>query len=182
MGRAGALDWLAPRGPEPVLEVTADDPGTRAALREGLLVEIWPGVLRARDLPVAPHDRTRAIGRAVPRDGVACRQTAVWIHTGQFRPEALDVVVPGRRRSSAHTRVHAEALPPGAVVLVGAVRVTSRARTAVDVARWAEAEVAHDWLRALSREGLREADLETALEQARGLPGIARARWLLAAR
>ena len=76
--------------------------------------------------------------------------------------------------------MHAERLHPADVLRVGGGAVTSPARTAVDVARWAEPADVADWVAALLLAGLRRADLGTALERAAGLPGIGRARDLLA--
>jgi hypothetical protein len=163
-----------------VREVTGDGASAWWPIDDGLLVEVWPGRLRARDLGVTLEDRARAIVRLLPPRAVACRQTAVWVHTGQFRPPALDVVLASRGTASAAVRCHAESLPAGAVVEIEGLRVTSPARTAVDVARWAGPGQAGALLGALRRAGLPEDEVRLALEQARGLPGVGRARELLA--
>jgi hypothetical protein len=178
---ARALDWLRPTAIEPVRCLTSDRCADDGDRRDGLLVEVWPGVLRARDLPPGPAERVAAVHPLLPRGAVVARQAAVWAHTGRHRPRRLDVVLDGtRHRSTGAVLVHAERLHPADVLRIGGGAVTSPARTAVDVARWADPADVADWVAALLLAGLRRADLGTALERAAGLPGIGRARDLLA--
>ena len=180
MRGARALDWLHPTHVEPVRSVPHSS-AAEACRRDGLLVEVWPGVLRARDLTPGPGERVDAVRAFVPRGGVLARQSAVWVHTGASRPDRLDVVLTGtRHRSTGMVRVHAERLAEHDVVHVGGAPVTAPARTAVDVARWCPPRDVAAWVGALARSGLTGAEVAVALETATGLPGVSRARELLA--
>lgn len=179
MSPAHALSWLTLPAPEPVLELAAHEPLARWGERDGVLVEVWPGVLRAVDLAAGPGDRARMLGAHVPPKTVVARQAAVWVHTGGFRPATLDVIAVERCRSTAHVQVHAEPLAPGDVVRLGGVAVTSIARTALDVARRAPEAQARDWVAALRRAGLTGDEAADAVRRAGPRPGIARARRVL---
>lgn len=180
MSRARALDWLHPTHVDPVRSVP-HSPADEACLRDGLLVEVWPGVLRARDLTPGPGERVDAVRAYVPRGGVLARQSAVWVHTGSARPERLDVVLAGtRHRSTGMVRVHAERLAEHDLVHIDGAPVTAPARTAVDVARWCPPHDVAAWVGALALSGLTAAEVTVALESANGLPGVSRARELLA--
>lgn len=175
-----ALNWLRPTTLSPLREVRREPGIQHASTLDDLLVEFWPGVLRARDLPPSPADRARTAADGLPGGLVLARQTAVWVHTGLYRPGRVDVVTSRASRCSTRkAQVHLEALPEGDVVALGGVLVTSSGRTGVDVARWATEPDALDWLGALVTTGLRADDLLRALESASGLPGIARARRLV---
>lgn len=181
MKHAGGLDWLGSRASEPIREVATGERGMTGLVRDGLLTEIWPGLARANDLAPGPADRARVISHLVPRDGVVVRQAAVWVHTGRHRPARVDVVLVGaRRRSTSTTLVHSEEVGPVDVVRLGGVAVASMARTAVDVARRAGQEDALCWIATLRAAGLDAAELRLATAAASGLPGVARARRLLA--
>lgn len=182
MRKAGALDWLAPRAPEPIRDLQSDDPDTRELLREGLLVEIWPGTAYARDLDLGPADRARVVSTDVPGGTVVARSSAVWIYTGRFRPDHLDVLAGGaRRRSTPRAVVHSEPVAPTDVVRIGPVDVTTPERTALDVARWEPDEGrAMAWIEALCAVGVAPDALTAVLRRADGRPGIERARRRLA--
>lgn len=182
MRRAAALDWLAPRAPEPIRDLPSDDPEARTLLREGLLVEVWPGIAYARDLHLRPADRAQVISVHVPGGTVVARCSAVWIHTGRFRPDRLEVLAAGaRRRSTPRVVVHSEPVGPTDAVRIGPVDVTTRERTALDVARWEPDEGrAMAWIAALRAEGLDADALATVTRRADGRPGIERARRRLA--
>jgi hypothetical protein len=176
--KAGALDWLVPRAPEPIRDLPSDDPDARALVREGLLVEIWPGIAYARDLDLRPSDRARVVSAHVPGGTVVARSSAVWIHTGHFRPDRLEVLAAGaRRRSTPRAVVHSEPVTPTDVVRIGPVDVTTRERTALDVTRWEPDEGrAMAWIGALRALGLDPDALAAVMRRADGRPGIERAR------
>lgn len=179
MPRPHALEWLALREPQPVRELVDPPRGLRALHLDGVAVEVWPGRLRAADLGVSPADRARAVRGDVPSGAVVARRSALWVHTGAFRPVELEVVAAGRRGSTARARVHSEVLGPADVTDLGGVAVTSLERTAVDVARWGPPDAVASWLGALARAGLQAEVVATTLEAASGRPGVVRARALL---
>lgn len=182
MRKVAALDWLAPRAPEPIRDLPSDDPEARALLRDGLLVEIWPGVAYARDLDLRPSDRARVVAADVPGGTVVARSSAVWIYTGRFRPDRLEVLASGaRRRSTPRAVVHSEPVAPSDVVRIGPLDVTTSERTALDIARWEPDEGrAMAWIGVLCAVGLDPHALAAAMRRADGRPGIERARRRLA--
>ncbi len=176
-----ALDWLRPTAPAPLLGRRGGSAEAEQLRRDGLVVEVWPGVLRALDLAHGAAGRSGAVAALVPSGSVLAYQAAVWVHTGRHRPQRLDVVLTGgRHRSTPQVRTHAERLAPADVVRVGGRAVTSLGRTAVDVARRCDPSDVPGWLAALRAHGLNPADVVAALERASGLRGAPRARRLLA--
>lgn len=174
------IAWLEATGSEPLRHLAADAGGAPGVVQDGLAVEIWPGVLLARDVPPGPAERAAALASSIPPGSAVARQAAVWVHTGSFRPRHVDVVLlPGRARRR-RTGVHVEALAEAEVTRLGGVPVTTVARTALDVARWARPEDALRWLPVLRTLLPEEDDLAGVLARAAGRPGIARARRLLA--
>jgi hypothetical protein len=178
----GALDWLLPRSVDPLRTVRGEGVAAQLAQRDGLVTELWPGLLVARDQPEGPAERLAAVAGLVPPGAVLARRSALWVHTGRYRPSRLDVVLAGRRhRSTAMVQVHLERTSDADVVPLPKGRVTSPARTAVDIARREPARQAVTWLAALhAGSDLRGDDVVRALERAGGLPGVTRARQLLA--
>ncbi|NMR20134.1 hypothetical protein [Cellulomonas fimi] len=113
-------------------------------VRESVMLRVWDEVAVAADRDETPGLRAASVLPLVPRRGVVGRAAAVWVHAGGPPPARVDVLVPPRtRRPSPHPlRVpHECALADGDVVELGPVRVTTVARTAVDVARWSSRDV-----------------------------------------
>ena len=140
-------------------------------IRDGIAQHVWDAVAIPADLPETPRIRATAVSWLVPPRGVVGRSAAVWVHTGGPRPGRIDVLVaPRARRPDPHPlRVaHESALPPGDVVAVGPVRVTTVERTAVDVARWAGKDTAPLLERLVRGAGL---DPARAIRLLDALPG-----------
>jgi hypothetical protein len=176
-----ALDWLSPTSAGPFTGQARGSAEAESLRFDGLAAEIWPGVLRALDLAAGPEGRTGAVAELVPRGAVLAYRSAVWVHTGRYRPDRLDVVLSGgRQRSCAAVRMHTERLASADVLVLGAMAVTSPARTAVDVARRSHPRDVQEWLAALRAHGLCPAEVEDALSRAGRLRGTPRARALLA--
>lgn len=174
-----ALDWLRPTTSGPFTGQWGSTAETEALRLDGLVTELWPGAVRASDLAHGASGRAAAVADLVPSGGVLAYRSAVWVHTGQHRPDRLDVVLTaGRHRSNPFVCMHAERLPLADVVHVGGRAVTSQARTAVDVARRSALADAKDWLAALG-SGLDASAVGAALDRAGGLRGAPRARALL---
>jgi hypothetical protein len=88
-----------------------------------------------------------AVGAPEPPAAFAFR-TAAWIHTGGPEPRLLEIATPCSARGLAAPGVRPRrvALPAHHVAEIGGVRVTTRARTAADLARDLTARDAVAWL------------------------------------
>lgn len=169
------LRRLRPRtaGPRPVVVRRGDVPTwvwTGLHL-DGALVPLWREASRVAGTSEDPALRASAVAPLVPSRGAVGRLTAAWVHVGGRPPDRVTVLVrSGARRPEPHPdRVSAEAdLVDHDVQAVGDVLVTTVARTAVDVARWAPTPVAVPVLRALLARGL---DLDDALRRLEAQPG-----------
>ena len=140
-------------------------------LREGTLVELWDATARRADVPVTAVDRARAVAHLLPRRGVVGRTSAVWVHTGGPAPSRIDVLIQvGVRRPAPHPQRRAAetTLRPDDVEELAGVPVTTLVRTAVDVARWADPEVAPRLLRRLVGHGLDLQDAHARLAEYAG--------------
>ena len=166
-------DFRPPRDPDPVL-VRRSDVGAAAwhgLHRDGALRPLWGDLARVADVAETAELRAGALAVAMPPRSVLARAAAVWVHTGRGRPARVDAYVrPGSRRGRPHPLrvVHECALAPDETVLVGGVPVTTAARTAVDVARWAAAAQAAPLLDALLAVGLDRDETLRVLASQRG--------------
>ena len=153
-----------------------------ALLHDGVVRRLWGDVAIAADLVDTPALRAVGLASLVPARGVVGRQSAVWLHTGQFSPRRVDVLVTaGGRRADPHPlRTTAESgFGPGDIVRLGEVRATTVQRTGVDVCRNLPADEAVPMLEALRSVGF---DVGTAIEQLKrlgGHRGVQRARDVL---
>jgi hypothetical protein len=182
-----ALDWLRPRPAVVPDGVRAEDVGATAwqvLLRDGTLRPVWGAVATSADRPPTAAVRAAALRPLVPPRAVVGRTAAVWVHTGGPLPERFDVLVaPRARRPSPHPlRIpHESPLPAADVVRLDDVRVTTVARTALDVARWVPREDAVPLLRRLAdHAGLDVAATVRDLDGAHGRRFAERARATLA--
>ena len=122
----------------------------RSLVRSGDLMRVWPAVYATRSAvawgmknPERAHAlRVIAASAAVGRDSVASHQSAALIHGLAQFPQPPDLVVltrsPGRRsgrRKSDGIFFHTAELPDDHVTTVLGARVTTVARTVVDIAR-----------------------------------------------
>lgn len=170
--------------------------GIRAAVSDGSLVRVRRGLYLAQEQPGTPEHR-RLLAAALPllQDAVVSHQSAAVLH-GLHLPdgpgECLHVIQPRRTRGGGQRRgimhSHVVRLQPADVVLVDGVRVTSRSRTVVDLARslpFDDAVIVMDAALHDSRHPGREnvaerAALEAAVTRAGRVAGIAQARAVLA--
>ncbi|GEL93658.1 hypothetical protein CCO02nite_03160 [Cellulomonas composti] len=142
-------------------------PAWSGMVRDGALTPLWGGTAIRGDAEAGPTDRAHAIAHLLPRRGVVGRASAVWVHAGGPPPVRVDVLLPvGSRRPYEHPdrRCAETLLPAEDLDRVGDVAVTNLVRTAVDVARWLEPDVAHEHLRRLVVHGLDLAAARTLLE------------------
>jgi hypothetical protein len=122
----------------------------RSSVRSGMLVRVWPGVYATRSAvkwAEASPERGHALlviaaCASVGRDSVASHQSAALIHGLDLFPMPPDMVAltrsPARRsgqRKSAGISFHAAELPDDHVTRVRGAKVTTVARTVIDIAR-----------------------------------------------
>lgn len=122
----------------------------RSLVRSGDLTRVWPAVYATRSavawgmtsLERGHALRVIAAGAAVGRDSVASHESAALVHGLALFPRPLDLLIltrpPDRRsgrRKSDGIFFHAAELPDDQVTTVLGARVTTVARTVVDIAR-----------------------------------------------
>lgn len=155
----------------------------RTLLRRGLAVRVFRGVYRDARCEPGPALLARALGLVLPEDAVISGHTAAWLHghgPSSARDHVPEAVVPRgccipRRRG---LRVREALVPDREVSVVAGLRVTSPARTVLDVARrpgdLTEAVVVADAL--LQRGRCTRAELAEGLTGMRRWRGVAQAR------
>ncbi|HEY8719293.1 hypothetical protein [Pengzhenrongella sp.] len=175
-----ALAWMsqAPCAvPEQLRAVEFGAISWQAMILDGVARHVWGGLAIAADLTETPDIRASAVHDLVPPRGVVGRAAAAWVHAGGPLPGRIEVIVaPRARRPDPHPlRVpHESALTASDVVVVGPLRVTSVARTALDVARWSGPDDSGQLLESLVRcAGL---DATHALGLLDALPGHPKTR------
>ena len=88
------------------------------------------------DLLRSKEGRLRAITAALPCKGVLLASTALWVHVGGPAPDALEVSLPGGRRSRLPYLVTRRGrLPHCDTTVIGGITCATIARAAVDIAR-----------------------------------------------
>ena len=158
-------------------------------LADGSVVQPLRGVYLATASSADPVARAQAVGLVLPAGAAVGRRAAAWLYGTDPRapdelgePLTLECVVPAgsvvpRRRGLVP---HEARLPPGDVVDLDGVRVTSAERTALDLARHLRPHMALAVLDALAGAGrVDPAALLERLEEWRGERHVARARRLI---
>lgn len=177
----GALSWLEPPQPAPLLAAGAYDADLAGLRYDGLLGRVPGGRHAPADVLAGPEGRAAHLRVDLPPAAAVARAAAAWVHTGRLCPERTDVVVAPHRRVHAGVPVHRQVLPAADVVLIGGVPTTTPLRTAVDLLCFADEAAAVASTRSLLLDGLTTALVEEALRRpARRLP-VRRALRLLAA-
>ncbi|GAB2467160.1 hypothetical protein [Xylanimonas ulmi] len=165
---------LAPPAPARPVVIRPADVGGRAAwwvmVRDGALRVVADDAAVPVGAAIPPEARAAAIAGRVPATAVVVGPSAVWLHCGGLAPEPLDLARRNgtRRLASESTRV-------------GAVRVTTPTRTAIDVAAMLPHEVAVTMLVDLARAGVDLGAVARSLELRPRVVGRPRARITLAA-
>lgn len=119
--------------------------------REGLLVHIVGGVYLPVDVAGSALARAAALEHVVPRSGVVGMVAAAWLRGAPVDPLPIDVLVPtstGPRPVVDGVHEHWTTIRPVDIVRLGALPITTAARTAADLARCDDddALVALRWL------------------------------------
>ncbi|PFG33074.1 hypothetical protein ATL42_0934 [Sanguibacter antarcticus] len=153
-----------------------------AMVRDGDIVELWDGHGLPAGLAATPELRARSLVHQVPRDVIVGRRTAAWVHTGTPRPVHLSVLYEPRGyrpRNTTGLELSQASVRPWEVVMIGGLRVTDPARTALDVATWADPDEATAILVCLLRHGVEVSDCLQRLDRVANWRGAGRARDLL---
>lgn len=160
-----------------------------ALARSPEYLHVLRSVLLHRSVVEDPRARARAAALVLPDRGAVCGETAAWLHGVDARPPGrhlhppeLQCIVPAgmvrRRRPGLACRVGI--LPAADVVMVHGVPVTSPARTALDLARYAPQYVGLAALDAFAHAGsVSRPELLARVRELRGARNIARARQLI---
>lgn len=193
------------RPPAPPCEIpslravsTADghDPGTlQRWCRDGDLVWVAEDVYLPVDVATTPGARREALALLAPRGATVALATAVWCRggpgvpvrlpfaadDGRPRVELLVALGSSSRPLRRQVRCRQSAVASHQVERLGPVRVTTGARTAVDLARWGagpedEAALAWLWAHVVSPQAA-----TALLSDQRRSPGVRRVRRVLAA-
>lgn len=168
--------------PELVRPADVGAAGWWRMLDDGVIRPLWGDVAIAADLDETAARRAAAIAWLVPARGVVGRQSAVWLHTGEFAPRRVDVLVATRaRRADPHPlRATAEStFGAHDLVEVGPVRATTVQRTGVDVCRNLPLGHALRMLQPLLAAGFDPGLAHEQLDRLGGHRGIVRARDVL---
>ena len=172
-------------GPSPLVRREDVAPAVwTGMLLDGALVPLWHGVAVCAGAAATAELRLAALSDLVPRRGVVGRAAAAWVHAGGQRPDKVDVLVrPGARRADPHPlrRAAEGPLPDEDVLDLPAGRVTTVARTGLDVARYAPPDETARLLVGLLAVGFDPDAALDALDRLPGERGVLRARGLLRA-
>lgn len=103
---------------------------------------VHPGVYRPAGIALTARERAQAAWLWSRRKGVIAGNSAAALLGAKWVSPTLDAeLIHGNRHPPAGIVVHSETLLPGEVVEVDGMPVTSVARTAFDVGRWASSRL-----------------------------------------
>jgi hypothetical protein len=166
--------------------VRAGVDGPRAVLdamvRDGLLRHAAGPVYLPADAVRLAASRLAVLRLLAPEGSVVCRLAAAWAHGAGNCPDPVEVLRPRALpagRTPDGIRVHESTVPPHEVLERDGVRLTTRARTAADVARWLPEEAAAPVVAGMLAGGLAADDVLEVLDRARRYRGAVRGRGLV---
>jgi hypothetical protein len=144
-----------------------------AQLRSSAWIRLFPDVYACASLPVTHQLRTRAANRLLlPQSVVAGRSAATWSGLDLAGPaDDVELLVPSTCRAGTAAGLHVRrtVLSPPEVGIDNGVRVTSRLRTTIDLARTRPVEEAVVLVDRFTQAGL--ADLELVRAAATAMSG-----------
>ena len=121
------------------------------------------------DLLRSKEGRLRAITAALPCKGVLLASTALWVHVGGPAPDALEVSLPGGRRSRLPYLVTRRGrLPHCDTTVISGITCATIARAAVDIARLGPPVQAVQAIMAARDHGVSRVRLLLTLNHCRG--------------
>ena len=139
-----------------------------AGLDPRLLVNIL-GNLQPADTLRSAEGRMQAIAAALPCRGVLLASTALWVHVGGPPPDALEVSLPGGRRSRLPYLVTRRGrLPHCDTTVISGIACATIARAAVDIARLGPPVQAVQAIMAARDHGVSRVRLLLTLNHCRG--------------
>ena len=139
-----------------------------AGLDARLLVNIL-GNLQPADTLRSAEGRMQAIAAALPCRGVLLASTALWVHVGGPAPDALEVSLPGGRRSRLPYLVTRRGrLPHCDTTVISGITCATIARAAVDIARLGPPVQAVQAIMAARDHGVSRVRLLLTLNHCRG--------------
>lgn len=172
------------------------DPGTLARwCREGELAWVAEDVYLPVDVAATPGARQEALALLAPRGATVALATAVWCRGGPGLPPRqpfevddgrprVELLVPGgqsQRPARPQVRTRQSSVASHQYEVLGPVRVTTGARTAVDLARWGAGPQDEAALRWLWEHAVPPRAASALLRDQRRSPGVRRVRQVLAA-
>lgn len=142
---------------------------------------VYPGVYVARDAQLTARLRAEAAWLWSRRRGTLAGRSAAAIHGAKWLdPRAPAEILYANRRPPSGIHTWADAVPTDELVVVDGMRVTTTARTALDLARRTPGDAAVAAVDALLRATrLPLADVQSLLTGHRGDKGVRRARAVL---
>ena len=168
---------------DPILgsEALAERTLSRYELRSRY-VALYQDVYVPRDADLTPVLRAKASWLRSQRRGVLAGFSASALHGARWiDPARAAAIIDTNRRAVPGVQVWEERIEPDEIVVVGKMRVTSPARTALDLARRYRTGVAVAAVDALAQAvELKLADVELLVDRYRGRRGMKAARAALA--
>ena len=164
--------------PEPAFTSADLSPHDRLLVNEGVLVEYAPGRVIPHDLVATPPLRG-AVLRPLLKGAIAITLTASWIHSGWWpydRQPTLCAAHPGRTREPVTFRGR---IPEESWSIIGGQRVTTPARTAVDLLLLESPAHAFEGIMALLSAGLTVIDIEDQVASEHRRKNLPRARTII---
>jgi hypothetical protein len=141
-----------------------------AMRRDGFVVHVAGGTYLPCDAAPLRSARCAALRAVVPAGRVVALLAAAWAHGADADPDPVEVLVEHavtRPRPEVGVRERESRVPACDVVEVDGVRLTTRARTAADVARWLPAGTAAPVVAALMAAGTSATDVLEVLGRRR---------------
>lgn len=143
---------------------------------------VYPGVYGPADLELTARERARAAWLWSRRHAVIAGNSAAALLGAKWVSPALDAeLIHHSRRPPGGITVHNETLLPGEVIQVDGMPVTTPARTAFDIGRWASSRLhAVQRLDALANAtDIKINEVEAVVAEHRGMRGLVRLRAVL---
>ncbi|WIM88690.1 type IV toxin-antitoxin system AbiEi family antitoxin [Candidatus Mycobacterium wuenschmannii] len=164
---------------EPFLGTEALNAGelTRDQLRRRC-VRVYRDVYLARDVELTPKRRARACWLRSRRRGILAGFSASALHGSRWiNPAWPAAIIDSNRRPAAGVRAWEESIECDEISVVDGMRVTTPARTALDIARRYPINTSVAAIDALAQAvTLKPADIELLVSRYRGRRGMCRAR------
>ncbi len=145
-------------------------------------VALHQDVYIGKETPLDPVTRAKACWLRSRRRGVLAEFSASALHGARWiDPARPAAIIDSNRRTAAGVQVREERVDEDEICVIGGMRVTTPARTAIDLARRHPLDLAVAAIDALGQAvDLKPADVELLTDRYRGRRGISRARAALA--